>query len=461
MRTGFVFGFVAFGATLYWIASALSIVTRLAILGYLATVFLHAVVAGFMAVTLLFARRATRWPLAILLPLVWVTMELFVEHLHDIRFPWLPLGLATSSHPILAQTAELSGVHGVSFWIAATNGLIADAFLLRASLRKALVRGGAAVALALAIVSYGAWRLRTLTLSPLAPIAVVQPNVPERDRIRPAHPERFIDALAKLTRTELAAGSPRMVVWPEVALPARLSDHPEWSDSLTTLVSSGGAPILFGVIDVRPDNAGVLQVYNAARVTETDGSVSQPPYQKSFLVPVVERVPFLNPRWFGGSIFLGIFGRGENLRPFVLPFGRVGALICYESIFPSLSRRQRQLGATLMVNITNDAWFGRSIAPHQHFAHLALRAIENRVGIIRAANTGISAYIDPLGRVHGETQLFVTAARTYQADASSVNTAYVRFGDWMGWGSALATLGFLVAYWFRRPRASTIPRPAR
>jgi apolipoprotein N-acyltransferase len=166
----------------------------------------------------------------------------------------------------------------------------------------------------------------------------------------------------------------------------------------------------------------------------------------------VERVPFVNPRWFAHLKYFGGFGRGTNTKPFVLSFGKVGVLICYESIFPQRSREFRLNGANMIVNITNDAWFGKSLAPHQHEAHLALRAIENRVGIVRAANTGISAYIDPLGRFHGETQLDVAASELYDAQTTSVTTLYTRVGDWLGTLTvALTAIGLL---WVRFRRRS-------
>src|SRR4029077_3332881 len=125
--------------------------------------------------------------------------------------------------------------------------------------------------------------------------------------------------------------------------------------------------------------------------------------------------------------------------------GRISVLICYESIFPDLSRHYRLHGADLLANITNDAWFGRSVAPYQHVAHLRLRAIENRVGIVRSANTGISEYVDPLGRVQGATALFVAAAPTFDVETSHVRTPYVRWGDWIGMLAAALTLALCVA----------------
>jgi apolipoprotein N-acyltransferase len=135
-------------------------------------------------------------------------------------------------------------------------------------------------------------------------------------------------------------------------------------------------------------------------------------------------------------------------------------LICYESIFPQLSRAYRRNGADVLLNITNDAWFGRSLAPYQHESHLALRAIENRVGIVRSANTGISEYIDPLGRVHGATALFVEASRSFRVETTDVRTPFTRYGDWVGILSAIATV--VLVLWDRarrRGRPASSPAP--
>jgi apolipoprotein N-acyltransferase len=210
------------------------------------------------------------------------------------------------------------------------------------------------------------------------------------------------------------------------------------------LTRQSGVPILLGVLDVAFHPGGDYAYYNAALLADATGSIrSQPAYHKEYLVPIVERVPFVNPRWFAHLKYFGGYSRGHRPPLFALPFGRVGALICYESIFPQLSRYYRRRGASILVNITNDAWFGRSIAPYQHAAHLSMRAIENRVGIVRAANTGISGYVDPLGRLHGATALFTRVTRTYETQTTNLRTLYVRLGDWVSVLSVLATLASL------------------
>jgi apolipoprotein N-acyltransferase len=454
-RIGLWFGMAGFALTLYWIASALALFTPLAFAGFLGSLVWLSPFFAIAGAALYAARRRTGWPLAVLLPAVWAAVELMLNYAGDLAFPWLPLGLALAKYPTLIQIADLSGVRGVGVWIAATNGLVADAWLMRGRQRAVAWRVTAVAGLAAAVWTYGRWRQATIRLEPLAPVAVVQPNIPEDDKLRRESGDRFIAPLAALTREVVRRDPPRLVVWPETALPGYLTTYPEWLDSLRAVASAGRTPILFGVLDARPTSDTSYDYFNAAMLTDTLGMPgAAPAYHKSYLVPVVERVPFIDPSWFRNLEYFGGFGRGEPPAPMRTPAGAVGVLICYESAFPQLSRRYRRLGADLLVNITNDAWFGRSAAPWQHEAHLALRAVENRVGVVRAANTGISEYVDPLGRVHGATDLFVPAAATFQTSTTHVLTPFVRFGDTLGPLSLLLTVVLVILPGARRRAGS-------
>jgi len=472
-RLGAWFAIVAFGLALYWIAVALSLFTSLAFLAYIATLIGMAALVALTTTTLYHARRLTRWPVAILLPVAWVSLELLLAYFSDLAFPWFPLGLAMAPHPVFAQAADLSGVHGLSLWIAATNGLLADAWLAampsvasatsavrrRAPIGRTAIIAPVAIALALAggVWAYGAWRLRTVVLAPLARIGIVQPNISEDEKMQREMRGRFIVPLAALTREAEAHERPALMLWPETALPDFLVNRPDWRDSLRALTRDAHTPILFGVIDYTVTGPGPqdYDYFNAAMLVDSAGRIgTQPAYHKKYLVPIVERVPFLNPRWFSGIQYFGGFGRGTSARPFELPFGRVGVLICYESIFPQQSRRYRRAGADLIVNLTNDAWFGKGTAPYQHEAHLRLRAIETRVGVVRAANTGISEYIDPLGRTSGALPLFVPGTAIYDAQTTAIQSPYVVLGDWAGVACAIATIALMAVVVVRRQRVT-------
>ena len=448
-RVGFWFGIAAYGTTLYFIAFALSLYTKLAILGYFASVCVMAGQTAAGGAALHAARRTTRLPMAVLLPPVWTTVELLNTYVPDLAFPWLPLGLALTPMPAMIQASELSGVHGLSFVLAAMNGLLADAWLARDRPRAVWSRVAIAAALPLALWAYGAARMPGVEaqLRPVADIAVVQPNIPQQDKWQEENRDSIVTRLGRLTREVARRGEAKLIVWPEVALPGFLVEHPEWRDTLRAIAADRPVPLVFGVLDVEYTSATTYEYYNAAMLADSVGQVgSQPPYRKGHLVPVVERVPFLNPRWFSGFKYFGGFGAGHDPRPFVLGFGEVGVLICYESVFPARSRTLRALGTDVLLNITNDAWFGRTVAPYQHNAHLSLRAIENRVSVVRSANTGISGYIDPLGRTIDATPLFVETARSYAATTTDLVTPFMRFGDWVGIVSSLATLALVLRY---------------
>jgi apolipoprotein N-acyltransferase len=456
-RIGLWFGLLGYGVNLYWIAVALSHFTWLASLGYVAALIWLAPWLALTTAVLFAARQLTRWPMAILLPVIWVTSELALLHLADLAFPWLPLGLGVSTFPHFAQLADLSGVHGLSFWLALSNGLLADALIAR---RRYAANVTIVVLLAVGVYGYGTWRLNSTSLVPLGHVTVVQPNVPEDEKIQEANRPFFMGIMSHATREAIArAPHPSLIVWPEASLPDFMSQHSEWRDSLRALAATTHAPLLFGVLDVVWSSPTAYEIYNAAELADSTGIVgAQASYHKEYLVPIVERVPFVNPRWFEGLKYFGGFGRGHDPEPYHVSLGRIGVLICYESTFPDLSRHYRLHGADLLANITNDAWFGRSLAPYQHVAHLRLRAIENRVGIVRSANTGISEYVDPLGRVHGATQLFVPGAPTFDVATSRVRTLYVSWGDWIGTLSAVLTLALCItAYVTNRSRRRSQP----
>jgi apolipoprotein N-acyltransferase len=452
-RTWLLFGVAGYGLNLYWIAVALSLFTPLAFAGYVASLIWLAPFVAFAGLALYVARRLTGAPLALLLPVIWVTLELTLNYLGDLAFPWLPLGLSLSRFPAAIQIADLSGVRGLSFWIALTNGLLADAWLARRDTRVVTRRLVAVVAAAAFVIGYGAWRMATTVLRPLAPIGVIQPNVSEREKLTRAPERPFMEVLAEGTRQVLRDADPQLVVWPETALPDYLLRNRYWLDSLRALAAIERVPMLVGIPDVVFRTPEDYDYYNAAFLTDSAGRFdAYAPYRKRYLVPIVERVPFLNPEWFSGIDYFGGFGYGEPRAPFELPFGSFGVLICYESIFPQLPRRYRREGADLLVNITNDAWFGRTTAPYQHHAHVALRAVETRVGVIRSANTGISGYVDPLGRVRARTALEVPAAESYVAETTDVITPFVRFGDWLGGLCAIATATMVAIAAYRRRR---------
>ncbi|HEX6590307.1 MAG TPA: apolipoprotein N-acyltransferase [Longimicrobiales bacterium] len=471
-RGGFWAGLVYFGILLYWLIVALIFYSKLAIAAYALTVLILGLFTATFASGVHYLRRKRVAPLWVVAPLLWTTLEWVQGNLGDLAFPWLGLGSALASYPILAGGADLVGARGMTLVVALVAALVAEA-LLRARMRgRWFVPAGAALAVVAVMAGYGWMRAQTLELRPAARVAVVQPNIPEDLKLdRVAGIDSSLKALANLTAT-LQGQDVDLIVWPEVAIPAVLTRgyEPQMRQMVLALSEHAGAPIVVGAYDELPGERRAF--LNAAFVADPDG-FRESSYGKRHLVPFVERIPFIDPamlesiigdvRYFGGlgkgpdTPVWDVGGVRDGAGASAADAARFGILICYESIFAGLSRTYRQGGADFLVNMTNDAWYGRepwyarTSALWQHPAHLTMRAIETRVGIARAANTGISMFIDPIGRTYQRTELFEPDVRIGTVYTTDATTLFVRWGDWLATMAALATVLLLVlARWGRR-----------
>lgn len=446
---GFWFGFVSNGFVIHWMVVALLRFTSLSVLGYLATILILALYTASMFGLVGWMERKARISILITFPTLWTAMQWAVAHQGDIRFPWLGLGTSLTHYPTAVQIADVIGARGVTFLLVVANTTLALAMRQRADRKRAMRLLGAVVAGLIVLVTYGVVRERTIEMRSLGRVTVIQPNVQWSEKNDAALQDSIMAATLQLSRDAVEQTKPQLVVWPESAVPNYFHMHPTWEpmiaahavhDSIT--IVTGGLDVVWG--QTRDD----YEYYNSAFIFDTLGRRNiYPVYHKRYLVPIVERVPFVNPRWFHLKWFGG-FGIGEPGEIYDVAVGKFGILICYESIFEDLSRRYRRKGADFIINITNDAWYGETAAPYQHAAHLVMRAIENRVGIARAANSGISEFVDPLGREHERTRLSVKTYATDDILTTDVTTVYTRFGDWVGLLAVLMTIG-LVGYTWR------------
>ncbi len=448
---GFWFGLGAHGLVLYWIVVALWHFTPAVAAGYFATIL---ILAGYAAVTFALTGwvvRRTGVSIIVVFPVFWVAAEWLIGHQGDIRFPWLGLGTSLTGYSTLVQVADLIGARGVTFALVAANAALALAWRRRGERRRAAVLAGGVAAGVLAALVYGIVRERTLPVRPVGEVAVIQPNVGFDEKWEGETRDSIMQRTLTLAARAIRETRADLVVWPEAAVPGYFLQHPEWARAIARLSFSTRTPQLVGGLDVAFPAPRRFEYYNAAFLFDSLGDRTRyEAYHKQYLVPITERVPFVNPRWFKLRFFGG-FGEGGPGPVYQVGIGRFGVLICYESIFENLSRDYRRRGAEFLINITNDAWFGRSTAPYQHEAHLVMRAIETRAGIARSANTGISEFVDPLGRQHRQTALFVEALVAHRLTTTDVVTLYVRWGDWVG-GLALVGAVLLAIYaWRRRP----------
>lgn len=447
---GFWFGAAANALVLYWMLIGLWHFTWAISFGYAATVIaLGVFTAALFAVSGWIVRR-TRVSLLVAFPLLWTAMEWGVGHLGDVRFPWLGLGTSLTGYPTAVQLADVVGARGITLLLAVANVALALAWVHAAERRRAAgLVGGVLLGVAVAF-AYGVWRERTLPVRPVGVVTVLQPNIGFDEKWRGDRVAVFEHSLA-LADSALAVRESDLVIWPEAAVPAYLRHTPEWAARIGALSGRSGTPQLVGALDAELE-AGEerSRIYNAAFLFDELGRTAPyPVYHKQYLVPITERVPFFPPEWFPLAFF-GSFAVGDRGPVYRTAIGAFGVLICYESIFENLARDYRRRGADFLVNITNDAWFGRTSATYQHAAHLTMRAIETRAGVARAANTGISGFVDPLGRQYGRTGLYVEATATDTLSTTDVIPLYVRLGDWVGLVALVGSAALVGLAWRER-----------
>jgi len=385
-----------------------------------------------------------------LAPALWAGLE-YLRAVLLTGFPWGLAGHSQLPWRTLVQMVDLTGVYGLSFLIVIANGALALQILAAGGKtwqgaaiplrlrRRALVL---AVALPAAALAYGAWRIHTLApelaAAPTLRTAVVQGNIPQGLKWDPAFQigstKKYVDLSLGLRGRE-----PDLVVWPETATPFYLYHNAALTRLVEAAVREAGSPFLIGspTLEGPP---GQERYFNSAYLLSPDGAPLGR-YDKAHLVPFGEYVPLR--RWlpFLGKIVAQVGDFAAGAPGSLIPWERaaLGPLICYEGIFPELARDQVRGGAALLVNLTNDAWYGRTSAPYQHFALAAFRAVENRRSLVRAANTGISGVVDPLGRVAAATPLFEDAALVQTVPlAAGRLTLYTRLGDWFPLACLLA-----------------------
>ncbi len=445
---GYLAGVVFFAGSCYWIYDVMHVFGRLSVAAaggiLLLFVLAFAVFLGLFA--LLVGELARRWQLLalFLFPFAWVALEWLRTFLIFGGFPWNLLGYAVAPHVGWIQPAAYAGIYGVSFLVAATNAVVASYWLAPARRQLWLL----AVVAAVLGVTYG-WGLRLPPVAAPEQAVLVQPNLPQLQEFDPAwlrnHPDELL-ALEQLSQEAVqqqAALQPSLLVWPEVPVPFYFHRDPVLRARLLQLAQGTRSYLLAGIVDYRSEGDGPPHPYNSAvLLSPTGGFVGQ--YDKIHLVPFGEYLPIRNLLGLTGSLVAEVSDFRPGRGPVVLPTGqdRLAVFICYEAIFPGLVREFVQGGATVLVNISNDGWFGRSSAAAQHLNMARVRAVETRRFLLRATNTGVTAVVDPLGRVVArapEQERTVLRARFGHRSQQSF---YVRYGDWF---AALCTFVVVAA----------------
>ncbi|MGP8049078.1 MAG: apolipoprotein N-acyltransferase [Desulfobaccales bacterium] len=374
-------------------------------------------------------------------PVLWVTLELGQTYIIT-GFPWELLGNGLFPHPLLLQVADLTGVYGLSFLVVLINVSLARCLWPPRALHPWRFRHLPVLVLVLACwLGYGHHRLGVLqkleAQSPKIKVAVVQGDIEQGEKWKKEMVATTLGRYAELTRQVKGA---QLIVWPEAAMPFFFLREPELTTQVRDIAKESGGSLLFGAPAFELTAAGE-RYFNRAYLLSPQGEVLGY-YNKAHLVPYGEYVPLGRYMPFIGKMvpMVGDFAEGPVGATVPLPDGVVlGPLVCYESIFPNLARAQVANGARLLVNITNDAWFGKTAAAYQHLSMAVLRCVENHVCLARAANTGISAFIDAQGRILWQSELYVPAAHALELPLMPGGSLYTRYGDLFAWGCVIFT----------------------
>jgi apolipoprotein N-acyltransferase len=368
-------------------------------------------------------------------------MEYVRSHLFT-GFGWALLGHSQYLNLPIIQIADITGAYGVSFVAMMVNVVIYT--LLNGEAKK----GARAFFVLLLIISgvlgYGYLKLNnTEAAKGDLKISLIQGNIPQKMKWDSEFIDHIWSVYSTLTR-EAGRDNPDLIIWPETALPGYMEDR-ELYKAVAQLARNTGSALLIGAPSYRESDEAI---FNSAFLIGEGGDIIER-YDKLHLVPFGEYIPFSRYIGFIRKVInkpIGTFGKGDEYTIFELENGlRFGVLICFEDIFANHVRRFAARDADFMVNITNDAWFMKTAAPYQHTQSSVFRAVENRMPLVRAANTGLSCFIDRTGRIFdsvkvGADEIFVAGYKTNKIDMFNAKSPYTRFGNIFVFLCALAVI---------------------
>jgi apolipoprotein N-acyltransferase len=457
---GLSFNFMA----LFWVSVAMiyfgdmSIYESIAIL--IVMVIYLAIYTGLF--TFLVAIMSRKFPFTIAAPFLAVSIELLRNYI-TIGFPWLNIGYSLagiSQLDKLTQICDMTGIYGLT-WLCVLFAACAIESVSSDAKGKRYGRIGALISALILILGtiYGSYRIdrirpflsnALLEAQPTFPnkISILQGNIPQDQKERPNRLKDNLEKYFKMT-DQTASFEPSLIIWPEASYPYIIHSY---ENELSTFNSRGfKSRFLIGSIFVDRES-GKRKSYNSAFFVAPGGEILGR-YDKMFLVPFSEQVVFEDYIPFIRKLvppIAGDFGSGKEYKIFDLGDKKFSVLICFESIYPAVSRNFVKDGADFLVNITNDAWFGNTSGPYQHFEIARIRAIENRVYLLRSANTGISAIIDPVGNVSQKSALFEDATINSTIYFRKIGSLYTKIGDLFAYICTATTLLFLIISLIRK-----------
>jgi apolipoprotein N-acyltransferase len=472
-RLAWLQGLAAYVTSMYWIVIPLhdfaNVRIEFAIVPMLLLAAVLALYTGLAIWSGEFVARRLRIPMLATMPIAWAAVE-WVRTYFPIGFPWNLLGYAAYRHIQLIQFAEFTGVYGISALIVFFNAVVYVVVFRRASARVQAVSLSTLTGLMIVLIGFGAWRVSELSKGPWSGnfrVAMVQGDIPQSLKWDP----NFLPQSFKVYQDESVVAAHQgtdLIVWPEAAAAFLFQPHNQYPPEFVTdaayriallaLAKNLDDPILFGAPALAANDLN-YGFYNRAYLVSGQGEVVGY-YDKIQLVPFGEYVPFRPVLGFFVNRVVKGFGDmipGTEQTLFTVKGAKLAVLICYESVFPDLTRLAVKKGADVLVNITNDAWYGKSSAPYQALAMAAMRSVETKVPMIRVANTGVSAIIQPTGRITARTPLFKRGTEIEDVRWRPERTLYTIVGDLFAeLCFALTAVGMILGWRFPRPAEAVV-----
>jgi len=463
---GFLHGLIFVLTCVSWVAEVLSVHGGMSTAAGWAVLVLIAMVWGCsIGLFTWMVQRLSQQGIGLALfgtPFLWISTEVFRAYLPEISFPWGLLGYPAAGNPAIVQLTTITGIYGVSFLVAVFNSLLVWILSSPSEKRRGRLMAVASVAVVLLVMQMvGPRFVPTAAATHVA--RVVQPNFPENEQyVGDWYADHKAD-MAQLEQLSLRRSpgvqQPDLLVWPEAPAPFSFQD-PHFGPYISGLAAEFQHPVIVGIIDWKPiveSGRGVprtgLVPYNSAAMLNSIGQKAFT-YDKIHLVPFGEYEPFplIHQVVTSVSEEVGGFHKGKERNVGHFAGGNTfSVFICYEAIYAGEIRQFANNGAQLLVNISNDGWFGKSEAAEQHLRMARVRAVENRRWLIRDTNSGITASIDPYGNVSRVMQRDTRAAADLPYDFRTGKTIYTRFGDWFAW-MCVAISAILVLLTFRKAK---------
>jgi apolipoprotein N-acyltransferase len=388
--------------------------------------YLSVYIALFAAGIVYFRKKT---PLCFIAPVLWVCLEYLKSQLFT-GFPWENLGYSQFNNIFFIQIADIVGVFGLSFLIILLNTAFFEIITERS--KKSFALAASVLILWSGVYAYGILRInqidQRLKDAPAMEVSLIQGNIDQSIKWNENFQKETIRIYEDLSLRHPPANG-GLIVWPETAVPFNFQDENDLHRQVKELSVKAKSWFIFGSMSYAPGSENT-DYYNSAYLLSPQGDI-RGKYDKVHLVPYGEYVPLRTIFPFISSLAAGIgdFAEGKGFYPLTLDERKIGVMICYEGILPEAARMYKNDAAELLVNITNDAWFGTTSAPYQHLSMSIFRAVETRLYLVRAANTGISAIVDPTGKILAQTEIFKKDEIHGKIKFIALPTFYARYGD--------------------------------